>query len=73
MAEERFEESLKRLEDIVARMEKGELPLDESVKLFEEGIKLTRALSKQLEEAEKRVEILFRDQSGGTKIAPFEP
>ncbi|MGC2423278.1 MAG: exodeoxyribonuclease VII small subunit [Nitrospirota bacterium] len=73
MAEEKFENSLKRLENIVAKMEKGELPLSESVKLFEEGIKLTRALTKQLEEAERKVEILLKDQSSGTKIEPFEP
>ncbi len=73
MAKERFEESLKRLEDIVNRMEKGELPLDESVKLFEEGIKLTRSLAKQLEEAERRVEILVKGDAGGAKIVPFEP
>lgn len=73
MAEEKFENSLKRLESIVAKMEKGELPLGESVKLFEEGIKLTRALTKQLEEAERKVEILLKDQSRGTKIEPFEP
>jgi exodeoxyribonuclease VII small subunit len=73
VAEEKFENSLKRLESIVAKMEKGELPLSESVKLFEEGIKLTRALTKQLEEAERKVEILLKDQSCGTKIEPFEP
>ncbi len=73
MAEEGFEESLKRLEDIVSRMEKGEMPLEESVKLFEEGIKLTRSLSKQLEEAERRVEILVKDDSIGAKTVPFEP
>jgi exodeoxyribonuclease VII small subunit len=73
VAEEKFENSLKRLENIVAKMEKGELSLDESVKLFEEGINLTRALTKQLEEAERKVEILLKDQSCGTKIEPFEP
>ncbi len=73
MAEEKFESSLKRLESIVAKMEKGELPLSESVKLFEEGIKLTRTLSKQLEEAERKVEILLKDQPRGARIEPFEP
>ena len=73
MAEEKFENSLKRLESIVAKMEKGELPLSESVKLFEEGIKLTRTLSKQIEEAERKVEILLKDQSRGASIEPFEP
>ena len=73
MPEEKFEKSLKRLEDIVSKMEKGELPLDESVRLFEEGIKLSRTLSKQLEDAERRVEILVKDDSCGTKAVPFEP
>jgi exodeoxyribonuclease VII small subunit len=73
VAEEKFENSLKRLENIVAKMEKGELSLDESVKLFEEGINLTRKLTKQLEEAERKVEILLKDQSCGAKIEPFEP
>jgi exodeoxyribonuclease VII small subunit len=73
VAEEKFENSLKRLENIVAKMEKCDLSLDESVKLFEEGINLTRRLTKQLEEAERKVEILLKDQSCGTKIEPFEP
>jgi len=73
VAEEKFESSLKRLESIVAKMEKGELSLGESVKLFEEGIKLTRTLTKQLEEAERKVEILLKDQPGGARIEPFEP
>ena len=50
----------------------GELTLDESLKLFEEGIGLTRTLNKQLEAAEQKVEVLMKDESGKLKTAPFE-
>jgi len=72
MAEQKFEAAMKRLEDIVARMESGDLPLEESLKLFEEGIKLSRTLNRKLEEAERKVEVLVRDEMGGLKTAPFE-
>jgi len=72
MAEPKFESAMKRLEEIVSKMESGELSLDDSMKLFEEGIKLSRTLNKKLEEAEKRVEILLKDEAGGLKAVPFE-
>jgi exodeoxyribonuclease VII small subunit len=72
MAEEKFETAMKRLEEIVSKMEAGELPLDESLSLFEEGIKLARSLEKTLEEAERRVEVLLGDESGVPKTEPFE-
>ena len=68
----KFEEAMKRLDEIVAKMEGGELTLDESLKLFEEGIRLTRALNKELEEAERKVEVLTKDESGRLKAEPFE-
>jgi exodeoxyribonuclease VII small subunit len=68
----KFEQAMKRLEEIVAQMEKGELSLDESLKLFEEGVGLTRMLNKQLEEAERKVEVLMKDESGKLKTEPFE-
>ena len=68
----KFEQAMKRLEEIVAKMEKGELSLDESLKLFEEGVGLTRMLNKQLEEAERKVEVLTKDESGKLKTEPFE-
>lgn len=72
MAQQKFETAMKRLEEIVARMEGGELSLDESLKLFEEGIKLSRALNKRLEEAERTVEALVRDSSGPLRTVPFD-
>jgi exodeoxyribonuclease VII small subunit len=55
-----FEDSLKRLEQIVQKLEEGELSLDESLKLFEEGIEISRACTKKLSEAEKKVEKLIK-------------
>ena len=57
----RFEESLQRLEGIVKEMEKGDLPLEQSLKLFEEGVSLSALCRKELEAAEGRVEILLKD------------
>lgn len=59
MAKEKFEDALERLEDIVKKMEAGDLPLDEGLKSFEEGIKLIRFCQAKLDEAERRVEILL--------------
>jgi exodeoxyribonuclease VII small subunit len=64
MAEKKFEAALARLEEIVKELESGDLPLDLSLKLFEEGIKLSRICNKRLEEAERRVEILIKDKNG---------
>ena len=54
-----FEKNLKRLEEIVSKLEDGELQLEESLKLFEEGIKISRACNQKLSEAEKRVKVLL--------------
>jgi exodeoxyribonuclease VII small subunit len=62
MAKDKFEESLARLEDIVRKMEAGDMTLDESLKAFEEGIKLARLCSRKLDEAERRVEILLKQE-----------
>lgn len=59
----RFEESLQRLEGIVKEMEKGDLPLEQSLKLFEEGVSLSALCRKELEAAEGRVEILLKDDA----------
>lgn len=64
MAAEKFETSLKKLEDAVNRLESGDLPLDESLKVFEEGIKHAAICSRKLNEAEKRVELLLRQRDG---------
>jgi exodeoxyribonuclease VII small subunit len=71
MAVKKFEESLKKLEDIVSQLEHGDLTLEESLKLFEEGIKLSRLCSRQLEEAEKKVEMLLQGDSDTVATRPF--
>jgi exodeoxyribonuclease VII small subunit len=73
MAKERFEDALSKLEKIVSRLEDGEIPLEESLKLFEEGIRLSRLCNQKLEEAEKRVEILMKGKNGVIKPRPFDP
>src|SRR5262245_48427798 len=67
-----FESALKRLEEIVKRLESGDLSLDSSLELFEEGIKLSRFCHTKLEQAERRVEILLKNSSGQTRPVPFE-
>jgi len=67
-----FEESLTRLEEIVAQLERGDLPLEESVRLFEEGTRLSELCRKQLEEAEGKVEMLVKQRDGAMKRQPFE-
>lgn len=72
MAEKKFEAALARLEEIVRELEKGDLPLEQSLKLFEEGVKLSRICNKQLEDAERKVEILLKDKAGTMTAQPFE-
>jgi exodeoxyribonuclease VII small subunit len=72
MSDIKFEDALQRLEEIVDRLETGELPLEDSLKVFEEGVALARRCSKYLEEAEKRIELLTKDESGLLKTGPFE-
>ena len=60
----KFEQAMARLETIVAELERGELPLDESLRIFEEGIRLSKSCLKMLNEAEKKVEILVQDKNG---------
>ena len=59
-----FEQALQQLEQIVQRLEKGELPLEESLKLYEEGIRLSRLCHGKLEEAEGKIEMLLKDTRG---------
>jgi len=68
----KFEECLERLEKIVQELEKGEVPLEKSLTLFEEGMQLSASCRKQLEEAEGKVEILLK-QNGKLQTEPFEP
>jgi exodeoxyribonuclease VII small subunit len=73
MVKERFEDALNKLEKIVSKLEDGDIPLEESLKLFEEGIRLSRLCNQKLEEAEKKVEILMKDRNGVIKPQPFDP
>jgi exodeoxyribonuclease VII small subunit len=66
-----FEESLKQLESIVGKLERGDLPLEESVRLFEEGIKLSDACKTDLETAEGKVQMLLKQKDGSMKPGPF--
>jgi exodeoxyribonuclease VII small subunit len=68
-----FERSLARLEEVVRRLESPQLSLDDAMKLFEEGVALSRECQKQLEEAEGRVEILLKQADGKLVAEPFDP
>lgn len=71
--EPRFEEALEGLERIVRDLEGGDLPLDDALKLFEEGVRLSRFCSAKLDEAEKRIEILMKGADGAWTPEPFAP
>ena len=66
----RFEEALAELEGIVQRLEKGELPLEDSLAAFERGVALVRHLSQRLGEVEQRVEVLLRTEAGKLVLRP---
>ncbi len=68
-----FEQSLKKLETIVEKLEKGDLALEESLKLFEEGVGLSASCKKELEAAEGKVQMLIRQRDGSLKTEPFPP
>ncbi len=68
-----FENSLARLEEIVAKLESANLSLDDAMKLFEEGVQLSRDCQKFLEQAEGKVEILLKKAGGELAAAPFNP
>jgi exodeoxyribonuclease VII small subunit len=67
-----FEEQLTALETVVERLERGELTLDESVRLFEEGVKLSNACKKELEAAEGRIQLLVEQGSGETRVVEMD-
>jgi exodeoxyribonuclease VII small subunit len=67
-----FETSFKQLEEIVRRLEAEELPLDESLQLFEEGIRLSRFCHQRLEEVEKKIELILADAKGQPRTEPFD-
>ena len=66
-----FEESLKRLETVVDQLEKGELTLEDSLKLFEEGVNLTANCKQELDAAEGKVQMLIKQRDGSIKTEPF--
>ncbi len=69
--EKDFESAMKRLEQIVQMLENGNLPLEESLKVFEEGMKLVKFCSSKLEEAERKVSILVQESDGEYVQMPF--
>ena len=73
MSEEiKFEKAIERLEKIVEELETGNIPLDEALKKYEEGVKLSRACQEKLIQTEKKIEILTRSLEGGLKKESFE-
>ena len=71
MSDLRFEDCLTRLEQIVSALESGNLPLEESLKVFEEGVALARRCVKYLDEAEQKIELLSRDEAGAVQTRPL--
>jgi exodeoxyribonuclease VII small subunit len=67
-----FEAQLTKLESVVERLERGDLTLDESVRLFEEGMKLTQACRVELEQAEGRIQVLVAGKGGAMQVAEME-
>ena len=68
---EKFEEALQKLEAIVAQMEAGDLALEDALKAFEEGVRLANFCTTKLDEAERKVEKLMRDQAGKLQPTAF--
>lgn len=71
MAAVKFEQAMARLEAIVGQLENGDLSLDESLKIFEEGIRLSKNCLRVLEEAERKVEVLVQDTNGKKQLRAF--
>ena len=67
-----FESSLEELECIVRELEQGELTLEKSLELFEQGVKLSRECQERLQAAERRIEVLLRDGEGRTVVGAFD-
>lgn len=71
-SDKKFEDALRDLEEIVEKLEMGNLSLEEALQAFEEGVTLTRSLEERLTEVEKRVEVLTRDQGGAFQLEAIE-
>jgi exodeoxyribonuclease VII small subunit len=67
-----FEASLEALEQIVRQLESGDLPLEKSLELFEQGIRLSRECQERLSQAERRIEVLLRDNQGRPVVTAFD-
>ncbi|MBW1702093.1 MAG: exodeoxyribonuclease VII small subunit [Deltaproteobacteria bacterium] len=72
MAEKKFEKAMERLEEIVQNLEGSDLPLEDALKAFEEGMKLAKFCSLKLEETEKKVTLLIEESAGSHTQVPFE-
>ena len=72
MAEMKFEQALAKLEELVEKLEHGDLGLDESLASFEQGMKLVKLCAERLKEAEKRVQKLVEAEGGQVRLEPFE-
>lgn len=73
MSEMKFEKALEKLEEIVGELETGRLSLDDSLKKYEEGVRLSRVCSRKLEEAQQKIEILMKKADGSLEKQPFAP
>lgn len=72
VAEMKFESALEKLEEIVDKLESGDIGLDESLKLYEEGMKLLKFCSSKLDEVEKKIEMLVKDKDGKISTKVFK-
>ena len=72
MSEMKFEQALKKVEEIVAKLEGGDLSLEDNLKMYEEGVQLIRFCNEKLSEAEKKIEILSKDRDGKLVAKPFK-
>jgi len=71
--EKTFESALGELESIVQQLEQGDLDLEESLKLFEKGVRLSRECRERLAKAERRIEILLKDANGNLSVKEYDP
>jgi exodeoxyribonuclease VII small subunit len=72
MAEVKFEEALKKLEKIISELEGGDLSLDEAMRLYQDGVELSRACNQRLESAKKKIEVLTKNKKGEFELRPLE-
>lgn len=73
MAKQSFEKAMEQLEEIVQELESVDLPLEKAIKRFEEGVQLAKFCSGKLDETEKRIQILLKDQNNQVVEKPFLP